>query len=332
MGIGSSSSTTQTSDIFQIQCKDSNTNDTSLSASTCSSDQLLSIHSSPRDSEEVIPISCTSTTLHLTELETDDQDMSEVDTQSKSGKKKKKCRCKCCCRRTHRKAIAGKPDEECDCEVDDVISLTSEDNLLLASEAFPLEMVASLELTPEGVENQTNKKRRARVPDKPNKPMSLWSLIRSAIGKDLTKFPLPVNFSEPLSMLQRLAEDYEYCSILDKASAMTDSLEQLASVAAFTVSAYATCALRAAKPFNPLLGETYEFDRTDDFGWRCISEQVCHHPPVAALHCESAYGWVQWQQFTMTTRFRGTYLEIFPLGIAHLRFKTSGMFQPLHLN
>lgn len=32
--------------------------------------------------------------------------------------------------------------------------------------------------------------------------MSLWSLIKNAIGKDLTKLPLPVNFNEPLSMLQ----------------------------------------------------------------------------------------------------------------------------------
>lgn len=27
---------------------------------------------------------------------------------------------------------------------------------------------------------------------------------------------MPVNFSEPLSMLQRLTEDYEYAEILDK--------------------------------------------------------------------------------------------------------------------
>lgn len=45
-------------------------------------------------------------------------------------------------------------------------------------------------------------------------------------------------------------------------------------VAAYTVSAYATTSNRTGKPFNPLLGETYEFDRTDDFGWRCVSEQV----------------------------------------------------------
>lgn len=79
---------------------------------------------------------------------------------------------------------------------------------------------------------------------------------------------MPVNFSEPLSMLQRLAEDFEYSELLDKAAQCTDASEQLAYVAAFTVSSYATTSNRTAKPFNPLLGETFEFDRTDDKGWK----------------------------------------------------------------
>lgn len=54
----------------------------------------------------------------------------------------------------------------------------------------------------------------------------------------------------------------------------TDPCEQLAYVAAFTISSYSTTAIRAAKPFNPLLGETYELDRTEDLGFRVINEQV----------------------------------------------------------
>lgn len=76
-------------------------------------------------------------------------------------------------------------------------------------------------------------------------------------------------------MLQRLIEDYEYADILDMASLCSDSCEQMAYVAAFTVSSYATTSNRTGKPFNPLLGETYECDRMDDLGWRAISEQVC---------------------------------------------------------
>lgn len=83
--------------------------------------------------------------------------------------------------------------------------------------------------------------RRKRLPEqKPNYPLNLWSIMKNCIGKDLTKIPMPVNFSEPLSMLQRLTEDFEYSEILDQAARCTDSCEQLSYVAAFTVSAYAT--------------------------------------------------------------------------------------------
>jgi hypothetical protein len=46
-------------------------------------------------------------------------------------------------------------------------------------------------------------KRRVRIMDKPNYPLNLWSIIKNCIGKDLSKIPMPVNFNEPLSMLQR---------------------------------------------------------------------------------------------------------------------------------
>lgn len=124
------------------------------------------------------------------------------------------------------------------------------------------------------------RQRRTRVNDKPNHSVNLWSIMKNCIGKDLSKIPMPVNFNEPISMLQRLTEDYEYSYLLDRAAECTDPCEQLAYVAAFTVSGYSSTINRTGKPFNPLLGETYECDRTDDLGWRCVAEQVrlvCHH-------------------------------------------------------
>jgi len=165
--------------------------------------------------------------------------------------------------------------------------------------------------------------RRTTIPEKPNVSLNLWNLIKNSIGKELSRIPMPVNFNEPLSMLQRLTEDLEYSSILDLAATMTDSREQLAAVAAFTVSSYASTVVRTTKPFNPLLGETFEADRMHDRGWRCITEQVSHHPPAVAQHCESAE-WVLWQEFTMSCKFRGKYISVIPQGIAHLRFKRSG--------
>ncbi|XP_076644475.1 oxysterol binding protein isoform X3 [Halictus rubicundus] len=166
----------------------------------------------------------------------------------------------------------------------------------------------------------SERKRRITVPEKPNYPLNLWSIMKNCIGKDLSKIPMPVNFSEPLSMLQRLTEDYEYADILDRAAECTDSYEQMAYVAAFTISSYSTTATRTGKPFNPLLGETYECDRIDDLGWRAISEQVSHHPPMLAQHCEGRK-WRCWQEFTMASKFRGKYLQVIPLGTAHLEME-----------
>ncbi len=101
--------------------------------------------------------------------------------------------------------------------------------------------------------------------------INLWSIMKNCVGKDLSKIPIPVNFSEPISMLQRMTEELEYSSVLDMAAKTNDSWEQLAYVAAFTISSYSTTATRVNKPFNPLLGETYECDRTDDLGWKSIA-------------------------------------------------------------
>jgi oxysterol-binding protein 1 len=45
-------------------------------------------------------------------------------------------------------------------------------------------------------------------------------------------------------------------------------------VAAFAVSGYASSDGHPCKPFNPLLGETYEADYPEN-GIRFISEKVC---------------------------------------------------------
>ena len=89
---------------------------------------------------------------------------------------------------------------------------------------------------------------------------------------------LQVNFNEPLSMLQRLTEDLEYHRLLDAAARCGSTVEQMCLVAAFSVSSYSTTVHRIAKPFNPMLGETFELDRLDDMGLRSLCEQVRLQP------------------------------------------------------
>uniref|UniRef100_A0A8C6TLE6 Oxysterol-binding protein n=1 Tax=Neogobius melanostomus TaxID=47308 RepID=A0A8C6TLE6_9GOBI len=114
---------------------------------------------------------------------------------------------------------------------------------------------------------------------------SIWSILRNCIGMELSKITMPVIFNEPLSFLQRLTEYMEHTYLIQQANAAQDSIERMKCVAAFAVSAVASQWERTGKPFNPLLGETYELVR-EDLGFRLISEQVSHHPPISAFHAE----------------------------------------------
>lgn len=151
--------------------------------------------------------------------------------------------------------------------------------------------------------------RRCTIPERPNQSLNLWSFMKNCIGKELTKIPMPVNFNEPLSMLQRVTEDFEYADLLHRAAKTSDPCEQLTYIAAFCVSHYANSSIRIGKPFNPLLGETYECDRSQDLGWRSVTEQVSHHPPMLAMNVQGR-GWKCWSEFSISSKFRGKYLQV----------------------
>ncbi|KAK7485627.1 hypothetical protein BaRGS_00023076 [Batillaria attramentaria] len=141
---------------------------------------------------------------------------------------------------------------------------------------------------------------------------SVWSILKQCIGKELSKITMPVIFNEPLSFLQRITEYLEYALLLKKAANTDDPLLRMQYVAAFAVSAVSSNWERIGKPFNPLLGETYEFDRKD-MGFWLLSEQVSHHPPVSAFHVEG-------DDYTLhgsvlpKLRFWGKSVEITPKG------------------
>ena len=105
-----------------------------------------------------------------------------------------------------------------------------------------------------GISRQA-KQRRKEITLRPNYSINLWSIMKNCIGKDLSRIPIPVNFSEPLSMLQRITEELEYSDLLDKAAQCEDQWEQMAYVAAFTVTAYSTTATRTNKPVSKLINK-----------------------------------------------------------------------------
>ncbi|KAI5087243.1 oxysterol binding protein-like 3a isoform X1, partial [Silurus meridionalis] len=147
--------------------------------------------------------------------------------------------------------------------------------------------------------------------------VNLWSILSANIGKDLSKVAMPVQLNEPVNTLQRLCEEMEYCHLLDTAAQTQDPHMRMVYIAAFAVSMYACTFTRAGKkPFNPVLGETYECEHPDK-GFRFISEQVSHHPPVSACHCESK-NFTLWQDVRWRNKFWGKSMEIVPMGTTHI--------------
>lgn len=78
---------------------------------------------------------------------------------------------------------------------------------------------------------------------------------------------------------------YEHCVLIWVCFSAFFLSFQLVSIG-FAVSALASNWERLGKPFNPLLGETFEY-QNDDF--RIVCEQVSHHPPVSAFHADSSH-------------------------------------------
>jgi hypothetical protein len=128
---------------------------------------------------------------------------------------------------------------------------------------------------------------RLRLPsDKTTKKVTLWNILKELVGQDLTRVTLPVFLNEPLTFQQRLAEELDVWPLLDLAAGgeecplhpadvahpdwlaaaplrgydnvAVDSCLRLLHVAAFAVASYSTTDGRLSKPFNPLLGETFE--------------------------------------------------------------------------
>ncbi|WOG90322.1 hypothetical protein DCAR_0209565 [Daucus carota subsp. sativus] len=173
-------------------------------------------------------------------------------------------------------------------------------------------------------------RRRNKLPDpvEKEKGVSLWAMIKDMVGKDLSRVCLPVYFNEPISTLQKCFEELEYSHLLDQAyeyGKEGNSLLRILSVAAFAVSGYASTDGRHCKPFNPMLGETYEADYPEK-GVRFFSEKVSHHPTLIACHCEGK-GWKFWGDSNLRSKFWGRSIQLDPLGTLTLEFDDGEIFQ-----
>jgi hypothetical protein len=110
-----------------------------------------------------------------------------------------------------------------------------------------------------------------------------WDLIKSVgsnilEGKDLVNTSLPIYLFEPRSFLERLTDIFAYAPcFLRKAAHVNDPAERMKYVVAFAITGLHLLTTNK-KPFNPILGETYQAKFFD--GTEVACEQTTHHPPA----------------------------------------------------
>ncbi|KAJ3872237.1 Oxysterol-binding protein, partial [Lentinula edodes] len=77
---------------------------------------------------------------------------------------------------------------------------------------------------------------------------------------------------------------------------------------------------RIVKPFDPMLGETFEYVCKQ--GYIYVSEQVSHHPPVSACWAERTR-WRYYGEVDAQNKFMGKSSEIRPTGVKHVQLRIS---------
>lgn len=167
------------------------------------------------------------------------------------------------------------------------------------------------------------------------------------INKDVMSVAsLPIFLFEPTTTLQRIAEIFEHGhALLILANSQQDPVMRMAYVAAFAVANYAGSE-RTGKPFNPILGETFEMvggggagfttataaadDKRDDDAvndsttknFYLLAEQVSHHPPIGAAHAECTNHYEYSITSAPKTKFHGNSVTIYPINYTTVQLKS----------
>lgn len=214
---------------------------------------------------------------------------------------------------------AEEVEDDAPSDSDDEAESTAPQDSSAASTFFPSRPKSLAPLPLDAVRRRTN------ITAPTVLPPSLIGFLRKNVGKDLSQISMPVSANEPLSLLQRAAEIMEYSSLLDKAVKSTDSVEKLMYVTAFAMSSISSNRVRERairKPFNPMLGETYELVREDQ-GFRFIAEKVSHRPVQLAYQAD-AREWSLAQSPMPSQKFWGKSAEITTEGRVRVTLHNTG--------
>lgn len=158
-----------------------------------------------------------------------------------------------------------------------------------------------------------------------------WQLLKQFTKKiltmDLTKFSFPVGYSEPRSVLERMADIFSFlaCGYIDKAHNATKPETRLHYLTVGVMAGFHLY-MQSKKPWNPVLGET--FVGQWDNGVTIFAEQISHHPPISALQIVHPEG--KWKcnatcAFTVASGFME--INVSQGGVFHLEFDDGTQYE-----
>lgn len=167
--------------------------------------------------------------------------------------------------------------------------------------------------------------RRNDVKKANSQPPSLFSFLRKNVGKDLSTISMPVTSNEPLTILQKISEIFEFSSLIDEAINEPNESIKILKISTFAISNLSSLRVKdrnLRKPFNPILGETFELVR-EDLGFRLIGEKVNHKPQIFAFNIESK-NWEISLTVNPEQKFWGKSIELINKGDIVLTLKPTG--------
>lgn len=143
--------------------------------------------------------------------------------------------------------------------------------------------------------------------------VSIWQVIHDNVGKEFAQIGVPVYFNDPLNLMQKNAQFAEYYEVmLQKANNESDPLKRMAYVMVCCITFATHLEKQTTKPFNPLVGETFEYEN-DDLVF--LAEQVMAQPPVIASYCRSKRNtFTVWANSTIKSKFNGKNLVLHETG------------------
>ncbi len=147
-------------------------------------------------------------------------------------------------------------------------------------------------------------------------------VLKAIFGNPIS---LPVRIFEPKSTLSRICEYWSFApQFLNKAAEICDPLTRMKLVISFAIAGL-YIPTKQLKPFNPLLGETFQGEFDD--GSKIFAEHICHHPTISNFYLKDkndSYYLSAYFDFSTGTESFGSILKIFQKGPVSINFNKFG--------